>query len=180
MYKLFVQIILLNTMVFSHQFFLTTTEVRLSDNQKNLEVTIQTFSHDVEALLKAADFNLANLGSDREDNAIDDFLIDYLSENFIIQDHYWKYVGKKVDGDFTLFFLEIEKFKLNLSILEQKFEQGKEGTKTSFEKGKLEFNQFIETIKAKYEKKEETKWEHFQVEVSEAFMHFKKAFTQPS
>jgi len=111
MYKLFVQLILLNTIVFSHQFFLTTTEVRLSDNQKNLEVTIQTFSHDVEALLKAADFNLANLGSDREDNAIDDFLIDYLSENFIIQDHYWKYVGKKVDGDFTLFFLEIEKFK---------------------------------------------------------------------
>ena len=111
MYKLFVQIILLNTVLFSHQFFLTTTEVRLSDNQKNLEVTIQTFSHDVEALLKAADFNLANLGSNREDSTIDDFLIDYLSENFIIQDHFWKYIGKKVDGDFTLFFLEIEKFK---------------------------------------------------------------------
>ena len=111
MYKLFVQIILLNTVLFSHQFFLTTTEVRLSDNQKNLEVTIQTFSHDVEALLKAADFNLANLGSNREDSAIDDFLIDYLSDNFIIQDHFWKYIGKKVDGDFTLFFLEIEKFK---------------------------------------------------------------------
>ena len=111
MYKLFFKIILLHTVVFSHQFFLTTTEVRLSDNQKNLEVTIQTFSHDVEALLKAADFNLANLGSDREDNAIDDFLIDYLSDNFIIQDHFWKYIGKKIDGDFTLFFLEIEKFK---------------------------------------------------------------------
>jgi len=63
MFKLFFKIILLHTVVFSHQFFLTTTEVRLSDNQKNLEVTIQTFSHDVEALLKAADFNLANLGS---------------------------------------------------------------------------------------------------------------------
>ena len=85
MYKLFFKIILLHTVVFSHQFFLTTTEVRLSDNQKNLEVTIQTFSHDVEALLKAADFNLANLGSDREDNAIDDFLIDYLSDNFIFK-----------------------------------------------------------------------------------------------
>ena len=116
MYKLFLQIILLNTLVFSHQFFLTTTEVRLSDNQKNLEVTIQTFSHDVEALLKAADFNLANLGSDREDNAIDDFLINYLSDNFIIQDHFWKYLGKKVDGDFTLFFLEIEKFKTSSNI----------------------------------------------------------------
>ena len=116
MYKLFLQIILLNTLVFSHQFFLTTTEVRLSENQKNLEVTIQTFSHDVEALLKAADFNLANLGSDREDNAIDDFLINYLSDNFIIQDHFWKYLGKKVDGDFTLFFLEIEKFKTSSNV----------------------------------------------------------------
>ena len=27
-----------------------------------------------------------------------------------ILDHYWKYLGKKIDGDFTLFFLEINKF----------------------------------------------------------------------
>ena len=110
MYKLFFQIILLHSVVFSHQFFLTTTEVRLSDNQKSLEITIQTFTHDVEALLKKADFNLANLGSERENKDIDDFIIDYLSDNFIIQDHYWRYLGKKIDGDFTLFFLEIDKF----------------------------------------------------------------------
>ena len=110
MYKLFFQIILLHSTVFSHQFFLTTTEIRLGDNQKNLEITIQTFTHDVEALLKKANFNLANLGSERESNEIDDFLIEYLSNNFIIQDHYWKYLGKKIDGDFTLFFLEINKF----------------------------------------------------------------------
>ena len=110
MYKLFFKIILLHSIVFSHQFFLTTTEVRLSDSQKSLEITIQTFSHDVEALLKKVNFNLANLGSEREDDKIDDFIIDYLSDNFIIQDHYWRYLGKKIDGDFTLFFLEIDKF----------------------------------------------------------------------
>ena len=60
--------------------------------------------------MKKADFNLANLGSEREDENIDDFLIDYLSDNFLIQDHYWRYLGKKIDGDFTLFFLEIDKF----------------------------------------------------------------------
>lgn len=64
----------------------------------------------MEALLKNANFNLANLGSEREDDKIDDFIIDYLSNNFIIQDHYWRYLGKKIDGDFTLFFLEIDKF----------------------------------------------------------------------
>ena len=110
MYKLFFQIILLHSIAFCHQFFLTTTEVRLSDNQKSLEITIQTFTHDVEALLKKADFNLANLGSERENKDIDEYIIDYLSDNFIIQDHYWRYLGKKIDGDFTLFFLEIDKF----------------------------------------------------------------------
>ena len=110
MYKLFFKIILLQSLIYSHQFFLTTTEVRLSDNQESLEITIQTFTHDVEALLKNANFNLANLGSEREDDKIDDFIIDYLSNNFIIQDHYWRYLGKKIDGDFTLFFLEINKF----------------------------------------------------------------------
>ncbi len=89
--------------------------------------------------------------------------------------------NKQLNRLYAFVLLEIEKFKLNLSILEQKFEQGKEGTKTSFEKGKLEFNEFIETIKSKHgEKEETTKWEHFQSEVSEAFTHFKKAFTQPS
>jgi len=110
MYKLFFKIILLQSLIFGHQFFLTTTEIRLSDNQDSLEITIQTFTHDVEALLKNANFNLANLGSEREDDKIDDFVIDYLSNNFIIQDHYWRYLGKKIDGDFTLFFLEIDKF----------------------------------------------------------------------
>ena len=88
--------------------------------------------------------------------------------------------NKHLNRLYAFVLLEIEKFKLNLSILEQKFEQGKEGAKTSFEKGKQEFNQFIESIKAKYGKKEETKWEHFQGEISEAFLHLKKAFTQPA
>ena len=116
MYKLFFQIILLHSIAFCHQFFLTTTEVRLSDNQKSLEITIQTFTHDVEALLKNADFNLANLGSARENKDIDDYLIDYLSDNFTIQDHYWKYLGKKIDGDFTLFFLEIDRFNSSSNV----------------------------------------------------------------
>lgn len=87
--------------------------------------------------------------------------------------------NKQFNRLYAFVLLEIEKFKLNLSILEQKFEQGKDGAKASFEKGKQEFNQFIETIIAKYGKKDETKWEHFQAEISEGFSHFKKAFTQP-
>jgi hypothetical protein len=88
--------------------------------------------------------------------------------------------NKRLNDVYAFILLEIEKFKLKLEVLEQKFAQGKEGAKTSFEKGKIEFNAFIDKIKAKYGKKEESKWEHFQDEISEAFTHFKKAFKQVS
>jgi hypothetical protein len=77
---------------------------------------------------------------------------------------------------YAFVLIEIEKFKVQLDLLEQKFEHGKEEVKLSFEKGKQEFNQFIDSVKTKYSKKKETKWEHFQDEISEAFSHFKQAF----
>tara|TARA_R110002124_G_scaffold151086_4_gene317922 strand:- start:10905 stop:11507 length:603 start_codon:yes stop_codon:yes gene_type:complete len=83
---------------------------------------------------------------------------------------------KRINRLYAFVLLEIEKFRVNLEILEQKFEQGKDGAKTSFIKGKQEFNEFIDRIKTKYSEKEETKWEHFQEEISEGFRHFKKAF----
>ncbi|GAA4810057.1 hypothetical protein [Litoribaculum gwangyangense] len=79
---------------------------------------------------------------------------------------------------FTL--IEIEQFKIQLEILEQKFNKEKPEAKESFEKGKKDFNSFIDKFKGKYaKKKEETKLEHFQTEISEAFTHFKKAFSKP-
>jgi hypothetical protein len=75
--------------------------------------------------------------------------------------------------------IEIEKFKVKLDVLEEKFEESKEGAKTAFEKGKTEFNEYINGVKAKYEKKQDSKWEHFQTEISEAFTHIKRAF-EPS
>lgn len=87
---------------------------------------------------------------------------------------------KRLNRLYAFILMEIEKFKVNLEILELKFEQGKEDAKASFEKGKLEFNEFIDRIKTKYGKKEETKWEHFQDEISEGFRHFKQAFIKPA
>ena len=87
---------------------------------------------------------------------------------------------KRINRLYAFVLFEIEKFKVNLETLEQKFEQGKEGAKTSFIKGKQEFNEFIGIINTKYGKNEETKWEHFQDEISEGFRHFKKAFIKPA
>jgi hypothetical protein len=75
--------------------------------------------------------------------------------------------------------LDIEMFKVKLEILESKLEKGKEDFKTNYEKGKTEFVEFVENFKKKYEKdKEESQWDHFQGEMSEAFQHFKKAFNK--
>lgn len=79
---------------------------------------------------------------------------------------------------YAVTLIEIEQFKIQLEILEQKYMQEKTATKSSFEKAKEEFNLFIESVKVKYgKKKEATKFEHFQSEISEAFDHFKKAFS---
>jgi uncharacterized coiled-coil protein SlyX len=80
---------------------------------------------------------------------------------------------------YALTLIEIEQFKIQLEILEQKFKKDKKEGKDAFEKGKQEFNSFIDRFKGKYaKKKEETKLEHFQNEISEAFSHFKKAFSK--
>jgi hypothetical protein len=87
--------------------------------------------------------------------------------------------NEKLKKMYAFVLIEIEKFKINLEILEQKFYQGTTSAKTSFKKGKNEFNQFIDKFNAKYHSKEETKWQHFQGEISEAFSHLKQAFSKP-
>lgn len=82
---------------------------------------------------------------------------------------------------YALLLVEFEKFKVQLDMMEERFEKGKESAKTSFTKGKDEFNSFVEKMKSKFSKEEKpTKWEHFQSEISEAFDHLKQAFVQPN
>jgi len=79
---------------------------------------------------------------------------------------------------YAITLIELEQFKIQLEILEQKFKKDKKGSESAFEKGKDEFNSFIDKLKVKFSKKKEvTKLEHFQNEISEAFVHFKKAFS---
>ncbi|NNK69823.1 MAG: hypothetical protein HKO96_05035 [Flavobacteriaceae bacterium] len=80
---------------------------------------------------------------------------------------------------YAFMLVEIEKFKVQLEILEPKFDKGKEYAKSSFEKGKKEFDEFIDKLNIKLGKKEESQWDHFQNEISEAFSHFKNAFSKP-
>ena len=108
--------IILLSLIFAHQFFISTTDVQFKSKENRAEITIQVFTHDVNLLLENANYNTLHLGTEKESDEIDIFLVNYLSDNFIIQDYIWKYIGKEVGLDYTIFFLEIEQFSLSSTI----------------------------------------------------------------
>ena len=87
--------------------------------------------------------------------------------------------NEKFKRIYAYLLIEIEAFSILLEILEDKFDSGSKSAKDAFEKGKKQFDLFIDDLKAKYGKKEPSKWEHFSGELSEAFTHFKQAFSKP-
>lgn len=84
---------------------------------------------------------------------------------------------------YAIALIDIEQFKVQLEILEERFLKGKtkEQSQSTFQKASDEFNSFVQKMKDKYGKKEVkvSRMEHFQNEISEAFDHFKNAFTKP-
>ena len=108
--------IFLLSIVFAHQFFISTTDIQFKSEEKRAEITIQVFTHDINLLLQNANYKTIDLGTKKENDDIDIFLVNYLSDNFVLQDYRWKYIGKKVGTEYTLFFLEIEDFSLSPKI----------------------------------------------------------------
>ena len=108
--------IFLLSIVFAHQFFISTTDIQFKSEEKRAEITIQVFTHDINLLLVNANYKTIDLGTKKENDDIDIFLVNYLSDNFVLQDYRWKYIGKKVGTEYTLFFLEIEDFSLSPKI----------------------------------------------------------------
>ena len=108
--------IFLLSIVFAHQFFISTTDIQFRSEEKRAEITIQVFTHDINLLLENANYKTIDLGTKKENDDIDIFLVNYLSDNFVLQDYRWKYIGKKVGTEYTLFFLEIEDFSLSPKI----------------------------------------------------------------
>ena len=108
---------MLLSLIFAHQFFISTTDVQFKSKEERAEITIQVFTHDVNLLLENANYNTLHLGTEKESDEIDIFLVNYLSDNFIIQEYRWAYIGKEVGVEHTVFFLEIEKFSLSSKIV---------------------------------------------------------------
>lgn len=91
---------------------------------------------------------------------------------------------RKIKGNETLnriyavLLIEIEKLKIQLEWLEEKYKEGKASATESYEKGKATFLEYVESFKARFGGEEKSKWENFQDEMAEAFTHLKKAFVQ--
>ena len=78
---------------------------------------------------------------------------------------------------YAFVLIQLETFKVQLEILEKKLDETFADREFSLKKSKEKFLNYVEDIKKKYSKKKETKWEHFQNEISEAFSHLKQAFS---
>jgi hypothetical protein len=85
----------------------------------------------------------------------------------------------KLNRAYTYTLIELDMFKVQLEILEDKFQEGKKDVKDAFNRGKEKLNSFIDKLKAESdEDKIESRWEHFQDEMSDAFSHLRNAFSK--
>ena len=56
--------IMLLSLIFAHQFFISTTDVQFKSKENRAEITIQVFTHDVNLLLENANYNTLHLGTE--------------------------------------------------------------------------------------------------------------------
>ncbi len=87
---------------------------------------------------------------------------------------------EKLKTYYAALLIELENFKVQVHFLMSYLAAGTEAAKEAYDKGKVEFDKFVEDMKGKIQTaKDEGRFEHFQEEISQAFSHFKSAFAKP-
>lgn len=110
---IYILIAVLATNVFSHglhRFHTTLTRIDYNAEQKLYEISIQLFTHDLEALVKKRNGKAIDIEKTAE---IDKFILGYLNDNFVLSDKKGKtktlkWVGKEFDADSVRVYLETE------------------------------------------------------------------------
>ncbi|NND94159.1 MAG: hypothetical protein HKN45_04790 [Flavobacteriales bacterium] len=155
------------------------------DKYEEVKKKFSTFIHESKAALDAGNEKFTELQAKLEAlkvqlalgkaDTLDLFLEQKKNLFATLHDIEYKIKGNPV---FARLMVEIEKFKLELEMLEKRYKEKREARKQSstYEDRKKDFSSFVEGIKGRFSKKDETKWEHFQTEISEAFKHLKAAF----
>lgn len=70
----------------------------------------------------------------------------------------------------------LEQFKLKLEILNQRTQPTRERLHTFYEQRKAAIESIIQGLMKRRDVPKKSRWEHFQVEMSQAYSHLKKAF----
>lgn len=96
----------------AHKFFLSTTSLEHNVEQKSLEITVQSFTHDFEAALEAGTEDRLFLGSERENAAADERIQAYLKKHLKFrvngESKSFTYIGKEVEIHDCYLYLEIK------------------------------------------------------------------------
>ncbi len=130
----------------SHRYHTSLTRIDYKPEDKNVEITIQLFIHDLEKVLERFAKKRIDLGRTPE---IDKIIEKYLEENFVLKNKKdeklkIKWVGKELNVDTAMIYLEvasdesIEGFKLQNTIFFESFPEQTNLLTARFENKKVD------------------------------------------
>lgn len=107
--------LLLVTMAFTyHEFYVSVTETEYKTTTQTIQISIKFIGHDLEDVLEKAGVPELNLGTEKESESTNEYLLKYISSKFHIKINDTiiplKFVGKEINNDdFFYCYLETEK-----------------------------------------------------------------------
>lgn len=167
----------------------TLGKAEANDKFEEVKKKFNLFVHETKATVTAGNEKVAVLQGKLEELRLQltlgkaDTLVAFQTQKkkilLALHDIEYKIKDNEVLGPiYTRLIVEIEKFKIELEMLEQRFDERKKAARDpkKSEEKRQEFKSFVDGITNRFKKKDETKWGHFQQEISEAFKHLKGAF----
>ena len=100
---------------FSHEFYISVTQIDHNPKNDSLEITIKMFTDDVENAIESFNDVKLRLGSKKEHETATQLIQDYVLENFELsqndKDIELNFIGKEIELDVTWCYLEAKGIK---------------------------------------------------------------------
>lgn len=89
-------------------------DAEYNPESKSLQLVIKFFVDDLELVLEKENEQVISIGTAKENSNTNDFLIDYLSKHFILEQSKgslsFRFIGKEVDMDYVWVYIEYTAF----------------------------------------------------------------------
>ncbi len=117
------QLFLLLTLFFSHEFYVSVTQIDFDKESQALEISLKVFTDDFEKVLETEQTGKLHLGSEEENPNANKLIETYLEETFLLEvngvESDFVYLGKEVELDVTWCYLEVSDIsELNTLVLQ--------------------------------------------------------------